>query len=104
MHPPLEDIEMRHLDENGAGVHESHNTARLRRAQGHLAKVVAMTEANGSCVEIIQQLSAVIAALGTAKNQILQSHINSCLKPALKQRNSNLLSEIEELLDAAMRL
>lgn len=76
---------------------------RLKRAHGHLSKVTEMLKEQRPCGEVLQQLSAVIAALGTTRNQILKTHINSCLKPALKPNKEELLAEIEAVLQSAIK-
>ena len=40
---------------------------RLKRAQGHLAAVIAMLEAGRPCLDLAQQLHAVEKAIGNAK-------------------------------------
>lgn len=76
---------------------------RMKRARGHLTKVIEMLQEERPCGDVLQQLSAVIAALGTARGQILKTHINSCLKPALKPNKESLLLEIESVLQSALR-
>jgi DNA-binding FrmR family transcriptional regulator len=61
--------------------HQSHPQIRLRlkRAQGHLASVIAMIEEGRSCVDLAQQLHAVEAAIGNAKRELIHDHIENCL-------------------------
>jgi DNA-binding FrmR family transcriptional regulator len=73
-----------------AHVHTHHSTDsinRLKRAAGHLNKVIQMLESDRPCGDVLQQLSAVISALGSSRVQILQAHLNSCLKPVLSSKN-----------------
>jgi DNA-binding FrmR family transcriptional regulator len=62
-------------------VHTSHPAIimRLKRAQGHLAGVLAMFEAGRSCVELAQQLHAVESAISNAKRELIHDHIEVCL-------------------------
>jgi uncharacterized protein len=63
-------------------IHASHPSiiARLRRAQGHLASVIAMFEAGRSCLDLAQQLHAVESAISNAKRELIHDHIEHCLE------------------------
>ena len=52
---------------------------RLRRAEGHLARVIAMIEEGRPCVDLAQQLQAVESALTKAKREMIHDHILHCL-------------------------
>lgn len=52
---------------------------RLKRASGHLIKVIAMIEAEESCEKVAQQLQAVTSAMVAAKRQYVADHIDNCL-------------------------
>ncbi|MCG7521712.1 metal-sensing transcriptional repressor [Ruegeria sp. Ofav3-42] len=64
--------------------HASHPqiTARLKRAHGHLAKVIAMLEDQAPCTDTAQQLFAVEKAITNAKRVLIHDHIDHCLSPA----------------------
>ena len=61
--------------------HHSHPgiIKRLKRAHGHLAKVIAMIEAGDPCVDLAQQLLAVESAITNAKRELIQDHMEHCL-------------------------
>ncbi|WP_171171790.1 metal-sensing transcriptional repressor [Ruegeria sp. HKCCA0370] len=61
--------------------HQSHPqiTARLKRAHGHLAKVIAMLEGQAPCSDVAQQLFAVEKAVTNAKRALIHDHIEHCL-------------------------
>lgn len=63
--------------------HTSHPKviSRLKRAQGHLAHVIGMLEAEEPCVDIVQQLHAVEKAVTNAKRALIHDHIDHCLAP-----------------------
>lgn len=48
---------------------------RLKRAEGHLGSVIAMIEAKRPVVDLAQQLQAVEAAIGNAKQQLIHDHV-----------------------------
>jgi DNA-binding FrmR family transcriptional regulator len=52
---------------------------RLKRAHGHLASVIAMIEEGRPCLELAQQLHAVDSAVGNAKRELIQDHMEHCL-------------------------
>ena len=72
--------------------HESHPqiTARLKRAHGHLAKVIAMLEDHAPCTDIAQQLFAVEKAITNAKRVLIQDHIDHCLSPSAETRSDSV--------------
>ncbi|KIC12703.1 hypothetical protein RA19_01015 [Leisingera sp. ANG-M1] len=63
--------------------HETHpkTIARLKRANGHLAKVISMIEQEAPCLDIAQQLQAVESAITNAKRALIHDHIDHCLVP-----------------------
>jgi len=62
-------------------IHATHPAIakRLRRAGGHLAKVVAMIEGGSPCLDIATQLQAVESAIVQAKRTLIQDHLDHCL-------------------------
>ncbi len=65
--------------------HESHPDVinRLKRADGHLQKIVRMMEEGRPCAELAQQLHAVEKAVGQAKRILIQDHVDHCLEESL---------------------
>ncbi|MBF0190214.1 MAG: metal-sensing transcriptional repressor [Magnetococcales bacterium] len=59
--------------------HHPEIVSRLKRASGHLVKVIAMIESGQECEAVAQQLQAVSNALVTAKRQYVSDHIEHCL-------------------------
>lgn len=61
--------------------HASHPAivARLKRAHGHLGSVLAMFAGERGCLDLAQQLHAVEKAVGNAKRELIQDHIEHCL-------------------------
>jgi DNA-binding FrmR family transcriptional regulator len=62
-------------------VHASHPeiVKRLKRADGHLRSVVEMIEQGRPCLDIVQQLHAVEAAIASAKRTLIHDHLDHCL-------------------------
>ena len=65
--------------------HQSHGAVvnRLKRADGHLQKIIAMIEAGRDCPEVAQQMHAVIRALENAKTVFIHDHVDHCLEQAV---------------------
>ena len=53
---------------------------RLKRAYGHLQKVIDMIESQRPCVDIAQQLHAVERAISNAKKLVIHDHLDHCLE------------------------
>jgi uncharacterized protein len=62
-------------------MHASHpeSIARLRRAEGHLRRVITMLEAGDPCLDIAIQVHAVERAIANAKRAIIHDHMEHCL-------------------------
>jgi len=86
--------------------HQSHPDIikRLKRANGHLSKIIAMIEEDRPCVEVAQQLQAVYSAIGNAKQVFVHDHIEGCIehtdheKPAEVKKKMRELKEITKYL------
>ena len=61
--------------------HHSHPDIikRLKRADGHLKKIIDMIDEGKPCLEVAQQLQAVYKAIANAKGLFVQDHIEGCL-------------------------
>ena len=62
-------------------IHASHSaiTPRLKRAEGHLRRVLAMFEEGKPCLDLATQLHAVERAVAEAKRALIHDHIDHCL-------------------------
>jgi uncharacterized protein len=71
--------------------HSSHPDIikRLKRAEGHLRALIGMIEAGKPCMELAQQLHAVENAIGNAKRELIQDHIDHCLEDSIKGRGKS---------------
>ena len=52
---------------------------RLKRAEGHLRRVIGMIEEGRPCVELATQLHAVERAVAEAKRAMIHDHIDHCV-------------------------
>lgn len=85
--------------------HVSHKETltRIKRASGHLRKVESMVAQGEECVELLQQLSAVISALESCRVTLLQDHFRTCIAPALAPDSKHLVDELETVIKRALK-
>ena len=74
---------------------------RLKKARGHLSRVIKMVENEQYCPDIILQSSAVQGALKKSDEIILSSHLHTCIVPKLAGKTDE--SAIGELLEVFKR-
>jgi len=67
--------------------HDNHPAIikRLKRADGHLQKIIEMIERRKPCMQVAQQLQAVESAIENAKKALIHDHISHCLNRSLKE-------------------
>lgn len=78
--------------------HTSHPdiVKRLKRAEGHLRKTIAMIEAQRSCLDVAQQVHAVEKAVSAAKKALIHDHIDHCLEQSVDTTVAEAKTSIEE--------
>ncbi|THD49448.1 MAG: metal-sensing transcriptional repressor [Bradyrhizobium sp.] len=78
--------------------HASHPeiVKRLKRAHGHLGKVLSMFEDGRPCLDLAQQLHAVENAVANAKRELIHDHIEHCLE-ASETEGASYLEELKQL-------
>ena len=70
---------------------------RLKRAAGHLTKVITMIEAGEACESVAQQLQAVTSALTAAKRQYVTDHIENCLDIQEGMALRDMVEQVKDL-------
>lgn len=71
----------------------------LKKAKSHIEKVIKMIEDGEYCIDVMQQNLAVIGLLKSAHQQLMEGHLNTCFKNAMKTNNEKRKQEmIEEIL------
>lgn len=74
---------------------------RLRSAAGHLNGVVRMVEDRQYCVDVINQIQAVQAALNKVSVIVLDDHMHHCVTDAIRSQDpverERVLTEIKEV-------
>ncbi len=73
---------------------------RLKRIEGQVNGISKMIENKEYCVDIFQQISAVMGALKSVNALILENHLNTCVKNAMASKNEKEIKEkIKELTE-----
>jgi len=74
----------------------------LRRIEGQIKGIQRMVEMDKYCVDVLNQLSSVIAATQKVAAIVLRDHIQGCLRDALT-RNEHSDEYMDELLTVIER-
>ncbi len=84
-----------------AHLHDSHTAIakRLKRAEGHLRKVIGMIEDGRPCPELAQQLHAIEKAVAAAKKALIHDHIDHCLAHASDGQPRDTAQALAEFKD-----
>ncbi|MAP12975.1 MAG: metal resistance protein [Gammaproteobacteria bacterium] len=77
--------------------HQSHEEVikRLKRADGHLRKIISMIESERPCADVAQQLQAVESAVRNAKRVFIRDHIDHCLDDRLGAGGSEVVADLK---------
>jgi DNA-binding FrmR family transcriptional regulator len=70
--------------------------ARLSKAIGHLNAVYRMVDEKKYCIDVLNQLKAVQAALDKTSEVILRQHLETCVVEAVQTQNASRV--VEELM------
>lgn len=74
---------------------------RLRKASGQLAGITGMYENGRYCIDILDQLAAVSAAVDAVALILLEDHINTCVREAVEHGDAD--AKVAELGRAVRR-
>ncbi|MCE5208799.1 MAG: metal-sensitive transcriptional regulator [Chloroflexi bacterium] len=81
---------------------------RLKTIEGHIRGIQRMLEDQEYCIDIIQQIHAVQAALNKVSQQILDQHLNTCVISAIRgddpDERERVLKEITAVYEAATKV
>ncbi len=80
---------------------------RLNRIEGQVRGLTRMVEEDRYCIDIVTQISAVIAALRRAEQEILRDHVSHCVEHAIasgdKKDQRNKITELIDVLGRSAR-
>ncbi|MFA6410955.1 MAG: metal-sensitive transcriptional regulator [Candidatus Buchananbacteria bacterium] len=79
--------------------HERENLIALKKAQSHLGKIINMVEEKEYCVDVMQQVLAIIGLLKSVNQNLLADHLKNCFAKAMKASDESRKRQmIEEIL------
>ncbi len=78
--------------------------ARMKKIEGQARGIQRMLEEDRYCIDIVQQLTALSAAVDEVSLLILQDHIEGCVASAIREQHGEAhIKELIETLRKAMR-
>jgi len=81
---------------------------RMRSIAGHINGVTRMVEEDQYCIDIINQIQAVQAALNKVSLLVLDNHMHTCVTEAIRSddpaERERVLGEIREVFEARAKL
>jgi CsoR family transcriptional regulator, copper-sensing transcriptional repressor len=77
---------------------------RLNRIEGQVRGIARMVEEDRYCIDIVTQISAVLAALRRLEEEILHDHVGHCVEHAIASGNkAEQRRKVEELMGVLRR-
>ena len=85
-------------------IHPSHKKelSSVRRIEGQLRGIAKMIEEEKYCVDILNQIKAVRKSIASVEGKILKTHLEECVKDALKGEKE-VESKVEEIIKVLKR-
>lgn len=81
---------------------------RVSRVEGQIKAISTMIDNNKYCIDILTQTKAIRSAIKSIELEILENHLNTCVKDAIstgdKNKSDEKLSEIMLLLKKTAKL
>lgn len=74
---------------------------RLRRIEGQVRGLQRMVDEDTYCIDVLTQLSSVVAALKATGMGLLDDHVRHCVRESVEQGDGD--AKIEELMAAVAR-
>lgn len=72
--------------------------ARLNRVEGQVRGVARMIEEQRPCMEVLQQLASVQAALRGVTKDVLRNYLERCATDAIRSRDESVYDELMEAI------
>jgi len=81
---------------------------RLASASGHIKGIERMVAEDAYCIDVIQQIQAVQAALNKVSGMILDSHLRSCVTTAIRgddpAERERVLEEVTSVFEMSSKI
>lgn len=76
---------------------------RLSRIEGQIRGIKGMVEKDAYCIDILNQVAAVNAALNSFNKVLLENHIKTCVISDIKAGNEEVVEELVVALQKLMK-
>lgn len=76
---------------------------RLSRIEGQVRGIKHMVEEERYCVDILNQVSAICAALNSFNKELLANHIHSCVVDDIRDGKDEAVDELCEVIKKLMK-
>ena len=76
---------------------------RIARIEGQIRGIRKMVEEDRYCIDIVNQVASVSAAINSFNKVLLSAHIKSCVVEDVKQGGSKMVDELCDTLHKLMR-
>ena len=76
---------------------------RLNRIEGQIRGIRGMVENNAYCPDILMQSAAVTAAMNAFNNELLASHIRTCVAQDIRDGKDEVIDELVGTLQKLMK-
>lgn len=90
------------------GVTKTSVSRRLASASGHIKGIERMVDDDAYCIDVIQQIQAVQAALNKVSGMILDSHLRSCVTTAIRgddpAERERVLEEVTSVFEMSSKI
>ncbi|AKV56184.1 copper-sensing transcriptional repressor CsoR [Bifidobacterium actinocoloniiforme DSM 22766] len=77
---------------------------RLRRIEGQVRAIESMVESDTYCIDVLTQIAASTSALKSVALNILDDHMNHCVREAAQKGGDEADGKMQEASDAIARL
>jgi DNA-binding FrmR family transcriptional regulator len=81
---------------------------RLASASGHIKGIERMVDEDAYCIDVIQQIQAVQAALNKVSGMILDNHLHSCVTTAIRgddpSERERVLEEVTSVFEMSSKI
>ncbi|HQY30025.1 MAG TPA: metal-sensitive transcriptional regulator [Thermomicrobiales bacterium] len=92
-----------HLQQPSYTEHKARIQTRLRRLEGQVRGVQRMIDEDTYCVDILTQLSAIIAAARGVGMLVLEDHIRGCVVDAPADQREDRIDELTQAIERFTR-
>lgn len=75
----------------------------LSRIEGQVRGVKNMVEEDRYCVDIITQVSAIVASLNSFNKKLLSNHIKTCVVKDIREGDEQVVDELCQLIQKMMK-